>query len=407
MQTERYDVAIVGGGLIGSTLALALDFHGLKVSLIDRLDEAVRTDPAFDGRAYAVAPGSANLLRVLGIWNEVAARAQRVQRITVGDSMRDPFPAALLTFDPGEVNQSELGWIVEDRWLRNAILHALADSSVDHVAPAQVADLTTNGATAEITLTSGVVLSARAAVASDGRRSVLGRSAGIDYLQWSYDQTGLVSAIAHELPHDGTAHQSFFPGGPFAVLPLGGNRSSLVWSERTERAEAIAALSDQAYLDAVRARIGSRLGEISLDGKRWAYPLNLALATCFAANRFAVVGDAAHGVHPIAGQGMNMGMRDIAALTEVLVRAARRGEDIGARDVLARYEQWRRFDATAMSLGMDGLNRMFSTASGPVQAIRNLGLGAVAGLGPARRAFMTMASGTGGDAPRLLKGMSV
>ena len=248
------------------------------------------------------------------------------------------------------------------------------------------------------------ILRARLVVACDGRRSATARAAGVDYLSWGYDQVGLVSAIAHEVPHEGLAHQSFFAGGPFAVLPLPGNRSSLVWSERAARAAEVQALSDIDYMAEITARIGGRLGGLDLAGRRWAHPLGLALANRYAVHRLVVAGDAAHGVHPIAGQGLNMGFRDVAALAEVLADAARRGEDIGALDVLERYQAWRRPDATLMALGMDGLTRMFSTAADPVQAVRNLGLRGVAASGMARRGFMGLAAGSGGDVPRLLQG---
>ncbi len=217
-------------------------------------------------------------------------------------------------------------------------------------------------------------LHAATVLACDGRRSATARAGGIRYLAWDYPQTGLVCAVEHERPHGGEAHQAFFAGGPFAQLPLPGNRSSIVWSEPRARADAIAGMDDDAYAAEIARRLGGRLGEVRLAGRRWVYPLGLSLATSYARPRLAVAGDAAHGVHPIAGQGLNMGLRDVAALTEVLVEAARRGEDIGAIDVLRRYERWRRFDATAMTLGMDGLNRLFSTGSGPVQALRNAGL---------------------------------
>jgi 2-octaprenyl-6-methoxyphenol hydroxylase len=244
-------------------------------------------------------------------------------------------------------------------------------------------------------------------IACDGRRSALARSTGIRYLDFGYTQTGLVSAIEHELPHEGAAHQGFFAGGPFAVLPMAGNRSSLVWSEAAKRAETVMAMDDAAYLAEIKARVGGRLGEIRLTGKRAAYPLGMQLATEYVRPRLALVGDAAHGVHPIAGQGMNMGLRDVAALTEIIVGAQRLGLDYGTRDILSGYEQWRRFDATAMALGMDALTRMFSTPSGPMQALRNAGLGLVSAVPGLRRMFMNQAAGRAGDVPRLMQGQMV
>ena len=407
MQRHRYDAVVLGGGLIGSATALALARHGFSVGLVDAAPVELRADPAFDGRAYAVAPGSRNLLAALGVWDAVAGDAQPVRHISVADACPGPVAPASLHFDPAETAQPALGWIVEDRWLRQALLAAVTDAGVDHLAPVEVGRVERETARATVALSDGRSLSASLIVACDGRQSATARAAGIQYLAWGYGQTGLVSALEHTLPHEGQAHQAFFPGGPFAVLPLTGNRSSLVWSEQTARAEQIAALDDAAYLGEVAARLDGRLGDIRLVGRRWAYPLGLSLAMRYAAPRLVVAGDAAHGVHPIAGQGMNMGLRDVAALTEVLVEGARLGLDPGDQSVLERYQQWRRFDATAMALGMDGINRVFSQSGGAVQAVRNLGLKAVAGLGDLRRAFMAEAAGQSGDVPGLLQGRAL
>lgn len=405
MMQDRYDACVLGGGLVGATMALALSAHGFRVVLADPIGAVTQRDPEFDGRAYAIAPGSAQLFGVLGIWLQVEPLAQQVERISVGDRCAGPVAPAMLSFDPAETSLSALGWIVEDRHLRGAVQDALDASGIERVqGEAEVLERAGTGVDLRIgDRTARVAL----VVACDGRKSATAKAAGIRYLAWGYGQTGLVSAIEHDTPHEGVAHQSFFPGGPFAVLPLTGNRSSLVWSERNAEAARIKGLSNDAYLAEIARRLDGRLGEIRPAGRRWAYPLNLSLATEYARHRLVVAGDAAHGVHPIAGQGMNMGLRDVAALTEVLTEAARRGEDIGAEVVLRRYEQWRRFDATAMALGMDVLNRMFSSDLPPLQAIRNLGLGLVSRLGGARRAFMAEASGRSGEVPRLLTGQAI
>ncbi|MEL7154671.1 MAG: FAD-dependent monooxygenase, partial [Pseudomonadota bacterium] len=328
------------------------------------------------------------------------------RRITVGDTCAGPVAPAMLHFDPAEGAGVALGTIVEDRHLRVVVQDALATSAVarhEGVVPDRVE---WSGTVAEV-LVGDDVVRASLVVACDGRNSATAKTAGIRYLAWGYGQTGLVSAIEHDVPHDGMALQAFFPGGPFAVLPMTGGRSSLVWSEKDAEAARIKDLDDDAYLAEIAARLDGRLGALRMAGKRWAYPLGLSLATEHAKPRLVVAGDAAHGVHPIAGQGMNMGLRDVAALVEVLMEAARRGEDIGAQVVLKRYEQWRRFDATAMALGMDALNRMFSSDLAPMQAVRNLGLGLVSRLDSARRGFMAEASGRAGDVPRLLAGEPV
>ncbi|MEM9097544.1 MAG: FAD-dependent monooxygenase [Pseudomonadota bacterium] len=401
---ERTQVAIVGGGLIGPALALALKSASIEAVVLDAKPVETRAADDFDGRAYAIALGSQRLLATLGIWDTVAGEAQPITDIHVSEGTA---PDPLLHFDPKELDEGRFGWILEDRFLRRALLDALSEADIADFAPVSVEGMARDTYGAALTLSDGKVLNADLVVAADGRRSGLGRMAGISQVGWRYEQTGLVNAIAHERPHNGLAHQSFFPGGPFAVLPLTGNRSSLVWSERRAAAERLSALPDGAFTEEIAHRIGGRLGQIELIGKRWAYPLDLSLATAYAADRLALVGDAAHGVHPIAGQGMNMGLRDIAALAEVLTDASRLGEDIGKLTVLSRYQQWRRFDATSMALGMDALNQLFSNRSRVLSTVRQAGLRAVDALGTARRGFMREAIGVSGEVPRLLRGQTL
>ncbi|MGB3280104.1 MAG: FAD-dependent monooxygenase, partial [Pseudorhodobacter sp.] len=262
-------------------------------------------------------------------------------------------------------------------------------------------------ASVSITLASGRKLSARLLVGCDGRTSGTAQRAGIGRSGWGYGQTALVTAVEHSRPHHGIAHQFFMPEGPLAILPLPGNRSSIVWSEEEATATQIQALSDEDFLDALRPRFGDFLGEIKLAGTRFSYPLNLTLANSFVAARLALVGDAAHGVHPIAGQGLNLGLRDVGALAQVLIEATRRGEDIGALDVLERYQQWRRFDTTSLALGMDGINRLFSNDNPLLRLGRDLGMGAVNALPGLRRRFIRTAAGLEGDLPRLLRGQPI
>ncbi|MEM8791846.1 MAG: FAD-dependent monooxygenase [Pseudomonadota bacterium] len=401
---EKTQIAIVGGGLIGPALALALKTAGIEAVVIDAKTTETRKAADFDGRAYAIALGSQRLLETLGIWEKVAGEAQPIEDIHVSEGTA---PGPLLHFDPRELDEGRFGWILEDRYLRRALLDALKASKIPHLAPFSVSAMARDTYGATLTLNDGQALHADLVVAADGRRSGLSKMAGINHVGWRYDQTGLVNAISHELPHDGLAHQSFFPGGPFAVLPLNGNRSSLVWSERRATAERLSALPDEIFVEEIARRIGGRLGQIELIGKRWAYPLDLSLATAYAADRLALVGDAAHGVHPIAGQGMNMGLRDVAALAEVLTDAARIGEDIGKLGVLRRYQQWRRFDATSMALGMDALNRLFSNQDGALSMVRQAGLRMVDAMGTARRGFMREAIGAAGEVPRLLRGQAL
>jgi 2-octaprenyl-6-methoxyphenol hydroxylase len=313
-----------------------------------------------------------------------------------------------LTFDAAEIEEGPMGFLLEDRFLYAAFLQAMADDpritllSGESVIAQEIA---TTGVT--LTLASGKRIGGRVLVGCDGRGSGTAGRAGIARTGWDYGQTALVTAIEHALPHHGTAHQFFMPEGPLAILPLPGNRSSIVWSETSANAAAIQALPDAEYLAALRPRFGDFLGDIRLVGERFTYPLSLSLATRFVGPRLALVGDAAHGVHPIAGQGLNLGLRDVAALAEVMIEAQRRGEDAGAPDVLERYERWRRFDATALALGMDAVNRLFSNDNPILRLARDVGLGIVDSVPALRRGFMRQAAGLTGDLPRLLAGKAI
>ncbi|MFQ5565322.1 MAG: FAD-dependent monooxygenase [Paracoccaceae bacterium] len=402
----KSDMIVIGGGLIGQALALSLAQAGFRVTVLDRVAAKRRAEPDFDGRAYAIALGSARLMQALGIWGAVEDEAEPIRDIHVAEGVPEGLP--LLHFDPREMDEGRVGWIIEDRWLRGTLLAAMeAADGIAQMAPVEVAGVDYDSAGATVRLADGQTLTAPLVIACDGRRSAIAAAAGIRRLRWGYGQTGLVNAVAHEMPHEGLAHQSFFPGGPFAVLPLPGGRSSLVWSERTAEAERLQALDDAAFTTEIAARIGPRLGQIKLAGRRWAYPLDLTLAERYVAPRLALAGDAAHGIHPIAGQGLNIGLRDVAALAEVLVEAGRIGEDTGAINVLERYQRWRRFDATALALGMDALNRLFSNQNPALRLARDTGLAAVNRTGGLRRAFMREAAGVTGDVPRLLRGQAL
>lgn len=302
-----------------------------------------------------------------------------------------------------------MGFMVEDRHLYAAFLHAMQTAPELELISGETVvtqEVTPQGVT--VALASGRVLRGRVLVGCDGRASGVAVRAGIKRQGWGYGQTALVTAVHHEADHEGIAHQYFMPSGPLAILPLpGGHHSSIVWSETDAAAVAIQALDDASYLEALRPRFGDFLGEISLAGARFTYPLNLTLAEAFVRPRIALVGDAAHGVHPIAGQGLNLGFRDVGALAEVLILAARRGEDIGAVDVLERYERWRRFDSTTLALGMDGVNRLFSNDNPIFRAGRDLGLGLVNALPGLRRGFMRQAAGLQGELPKLLAGQTI
>ena len=408
--TPDTDILIVGGGLNGPALALALASGGVSVTVIDSRPAPARATLGFDGRAYALAIASKRLLTVLGVWPLVADRSQPILQIKTSDGRAGSGPSPFfLTFDAAEIEEGPMGFMIEDRHLYAAFLAAMAENPhITVISGETVVAQTTTATEAEVTLASGKTLRARLLIGCDGRSSGTAARAGITRTGWSYGQTALVTAIAHEKPHRGIAHQFFMPSGPLAILPLpGGYRSSIVWSQTDATARVIAALPDDQYLAALRPRFGDFLGAISLAGARFSYPLNLTLANSFIAERLALVGDAAHGVHPIAGQGLNLGLRDVAALAQVLVIAARRGEDLGAADVLARYQRWRRFDSTSLALGMDAVNHLFSNDNPILRVGRDLGLAAVNALPALRRGLIRQAAGLTGDLPRLLAGQAL
>ena len=407
---DQSDILIVGGGLNGPALALALAEGGLRVTIIDARAAPARAEAGFDGRAYALAIASRRLLAAIGIWPRVSAAAQPILQVKASDGRAGTGAAPLfLHFDSAEIEEGPMGFMLEDRHLYAAFLDAIKSTpNITQMSGETVVAQEVGAHSASVTLASGKRLTGQVLIGCDGRNSGTAARAGIARTGWSYGQTALVTAVHHAAPHMGIAHQYFLPEGPLAILPLiGGHHSSIVWSETDAHAAAIQALDDADYLAALRPRFGSYLGEISLAGERFAYPLSLSLASHFSGPRLALVGDAAHGVHPIAGQGLNLGLRDVAALAQVLIEAARRGEDIGAADVLGRYQTWRRFDATALALGMDAVNRLFSNDNPILRISRDLGMGLVSRSPALRRAFIRQAAGLSGDLPKLLQGKPI
>ncbi len=401
-----HDIAIIGGGLNGPALALALSRAGLRVAVIDALPAQTFEDAEFDGRAYALALTSVRLMEGIGIWPKIAQQAQPMLEIKVTDGRAGTGPSPMfMHFDHAEIEEGPMGHMVEDRHLRRALLDAVkADPAITLLNGTRVTDQTVEPTGITLTLADGETLRARLAVGADGRGSGTAERAGIKRIGWSYDQTALVCVVNHEKPHHGVAHQFFMPPGPLAILPLTGNRSLIVWSERSANAAAINALPNAGYLDVLRPRFGSFLGDISLTGPRYCYPLGLSLAHSMVAPRVALLGDAAHGVHPIAGQGLNAGLRDVAALAEVIADAVRRGEDPGSDAVLARYQEWRRFDNASLALATDSFNRLFSNDNAFIRLARDIGMAAVNALPGLRRGFIREAAGLTGELPRLMQG---
>ncbi|SHH43608.1 UbiH/UbiF/VisC/COQ6 family ubiquinone biosynthesis hydroxylase [Cognatishimia maritima] len=399
------DILIAGGGLNGPALALGLAQKGFSVIMVDARAKRARADSNFDGRGYALALASKRLLNALGVWDDVAKDAQPMLDIKVSDGRAGEGPSPFfLHFDHAELEEGPMGFMVEDRFLYRAFLSAVEEESdittlnEDSVI---AQDIFADGVT--VSLASGKAVNTRLLVGCDGRQSGVAQRAGIKRTGWEYGQTALVCAIEHERPHNGVAHQFFMPPGPLAILPLPGNRSSIVWTETDEMAKAINALSDDDYMDVLRPRFGDFLGEISLAGARFTYPLGLTVANEFVSERVALVGDAAHGMHPIAGQGLNAGLRDVGAMVDVLTEARQRGEDFATLQVLERYQQWRRFDVQAMVAATDLSNRIFSNDNPILRAGRDIGLGVINRLPMARRQFMREAAGLTGDLPSLMR----
>ena len=405
MQAKSYDVVIAGGGFVGRALALALAKvapGGFRVALVDAEPPGKDRD---DARASALSAASRNLLSVLGVWPALEANAQAITSIEITDSgLNATLRPHLLGFEE-ELTPGVVAFMVENRDLHRALAGAVRDAeAIAVLATETAADYRADAFRAVVTRGSGSEIETPLLIAADGKRSRLRERAGIQCIAWSYPQVGIVTTVAHSKPHGGKAVQHFLPAGPFAILPLKGERSSIVWTEERDRARAIVERDEAGFLAELSKRFGSRLGEIALAGPVQSFPLDFQLARDFVADRLALTGDAAHAVHPLAGQGLNIGFRDVAALAETIVEAARLGLDIGTAPVLERYERWRRFDSIFSATVMDGLNRLFSSDSAPLRALRDLGLGLVDRAPQVKRFVVREAAGTTGAVPRLLRG---
>lgn len=408
---DLFDVAVIGGGLNGLTQAIALARHGISVVVIDREDPARVTTAGFDGRVSAIALASQRMLAAIGLWENVTESQPMWDiRVSDGDSL------LFLHYDHSDLGSDPFGYLVENRVIRVAQQAAVAQPKIELIAPMSATEIvygaSGTGAPAELTLGNGRRIRARLVIGADGRQSAIRQAAGIRTVNWDYGQTGIVCTVQHDLPHEGVAQERFLPAGPFAILPMtddghGRHRSSLVWTEPTDRAAAIMALEDADFAAEMRRRFGIGYGACDVTGPRWSYPLSFLLAQRYTGHRLALIGDAAHGIHPIAGQGLNLGLRDVAALTEIVVEAKRLGLDIGRSDVLERYERWRRVDNVVLGAVTDGLTRLFSNDIAPLRLVRDLGLGLVDRVSPLKRLFMRHAMGDLGQLPRLLKGEPV
>ena len=399
------DIAIVGGGFNGPALALAAAQVGLRVIVLDATSHKPRKNAKFDGRAYALALASKRLLAAVGVWENVAQDAEPMLNIRVSDGHAgvgaSPF---FMDFDHAELEEGPMGYMVEDRHLRYALQAAMQTSPlIEYRLATRVTGQSTGPEGVTLSLANNQKITTRLLVGADGRQSGTAARAGITYTGWQYGQTALVCAVEHDRPHGGVAHQFFMPAGPMAVLPLSARRSTVVWSEKTDSAAVIKTLDDAAFLDVLRPRFGDFLGDIALTGGRFSYPLGMMIAKSYIAPNVALIGDAAHGVHPIAGQGLNAGLRDVAALIQVLSEAKQRGEDFASQPVLARYQLWRRFDATALAVATDGFNHLFSNDNPILRLGRDLGMGMLNAMPKVRRGILREAAGLTGDLPDLMR----
>jgi 2-octaprenyl-6-methoxyphenol hydroxylase len=398
------ELLIAGGGLNGLALGIACAGAGLSTILVDRQDLAATTAEGFDGRASAIAYASRLVLDGIGVWPGVAPEAEPIREIRVADDDSPLF----LHYDHRDLGgdpATPLGYIVENRVLRRVLLdRARALPELTLLSPRTVAAVNADAGGAVALLDGGGTLKTRLVAAADGHNSPLRRAAQIRTVEWRYDQVGIVATVAHERPHAGIAVEHFLPAGPFAILPMTGNRSSIVWTEAAALAPRLVALPDAEFAAELRARFSDFLGRIEPVGPRFTYQLSLMQAERYVASRLALIGEAAHVIHPIAGQGLNIGIRDVAALAEAVVDSRRLGLDIGDPSVLERYQRWRRADAVLLAAVTDGLNRLFSNTVPPIRLVRGLGLAMVDRVPPLKRLLMRHAMGVLGDRPRLARG---
>ncbi|MBC26064.1 MAG: 2-octaprenyl-6-methoxyphenyl hydroxylase [Rhodospirillaceae bacterium] len=400
------DILIVGGGMVGATLGITLSGAGLKVALADRLASGSDTAKSYDGRASAIANGSVNILKGIGVWPHLEAIASPIWDIRVADGhpLRGISPL-FLHYDHSDVGASPFGYIIENRSIREALGTVASDcKSLKLVHSANVVSVQRGPFGVLVETESGIRLNASLLIAADGRGSQIRNEAGIKTRTKIYDQKSIVCNVRHERDHAGTAVELFLPGGPFAMLPMTENRCNVVWTERIDLVDHYMALPEGRFLKELSQRFGGWLGKIDLVSPRHVYPLGMLHSERYTSQRLALVGDAAHAIHPIAGQGLNLGLRDVAALAELIVDTARVGGDVGSYNVLARYERWRRFDNFVLIAVTDSLNRLFSNDIGPLRLSRDMGLALVDKLPLIKKFLMRHAMGQVGKLPRLVRG---
>ncbi|WP_129793486.1 UbiH/UbiF/VisC/COQ6 family ubiquinone biosynthesis hydroxylase [Sphingosinicella sp. CPCC 101087] len=405
---ERADVIILGGGLVGQTLAIALDRHGLSSIIIDPAEPEAHLAPTHDGRVTAISSSSWRMLQAIGVGDALEGKGCPIGGIRVNDGLK---PGAIL-FEPPP-GDDPLGMMFENRLLRAALRErVVAAKRIKLMMPARPGEIVRDGAGARVALDDGRLAEAPLLVGAEGRNSPIRDAAGIPIARWRYDHVAIVATVSHERSHENVAYEIFYPDGPFAILPMlpgddGRPRSAIVWSVNARDAEAMVDLSERALAHEIARRMGGFLGAVVLAGPRWNYKLGFHHAAQITDRRLALVGDAAHGIHPIAGQGLNLGFRDVAALAEVVVEGARLGMDLGDAQLLDRYQAWRGLDTLMVAFATDSLTRLYGVPGRAASAVRRFGMGAVQRIGPLKDRLMAEARGESGDLPLLLRGLPI
>ena len=398
------DIIIVGGGLNGSLMAIAAANIGFSAIVLDSKDNEASVENRFDGRSYALALSSVRLLKNLNIFKDIIDKSQPILDIKILDGKLVQGPSQFsLHFDNNEIHDGPMGHMVEDRFIRKALFTKInKNEQIDYKFNSKVTEHKKQSGYISVTLDNGKKLDTKLLVGADGRNSELANRAEIKKSGWKYNQSALVCAIEHEADHNGVAWQYFMPSGPLAVLPMTGKRSCIVWTEQNANAKAINLFDETRYTKILAARLGNFLGKFKIIGDRHTYPLELSIADQFIDERLALIGDAAHSVHPIAGQGLNAGFKDIAALAHIIQDARNRGEDLGSLGVLKRYEEWRRFDSAQLAYSTDLFNKLFSNENEALRLARNIGLKLLDSIPVAKRNIIKEAAGITGELPRLM-----
>ena len=406
--TVNTQVLIIGGSINGATLALSLAQNNIEVTLIEPKTITDTNKLIFDGRAYALALTTKKMFSALNIWNNLENFSEPILDIKIGENKNtNSFSKTLLHFDHDDMSEESnpMGYILEDRYFRSELFTKIQNcNNIKIIDNCYVSNYVFMPGEVTAELSNGKTIKSKIIIGCDGQNSKIAKLAKINRFGWKYNQASLVCAIKHKKPHNNCAHQFFNPSGPIAILPLPKNRSSIVWTETLDLALKINELKPEEYINILKSKVGANLGDISLAGKRIVYPLKLSIVENFVSNRLALVGDSAHGIHPLAGQGLNLGMRDIASLVEVIVNAMRRGEDIGSLPVLKRYENWRRFETSALAVSTDLINKVFSNDNKPLRFIVNTALKSINSNKLLKKNIMREAAGLHGDLPRLLQG---